>query len=157
MTTPDIDALVGNRMDEAAADDLLRSTGVGVLSLARDGEAYGVPISFGYDGGDRLYFVLVGFGEESRKAAFAADTVRASFATYDVVGRHDWRSVVVAGPLEPVAAADRERAREALGDNAWYPSLFSTADPMRDVALWSLRVEEKTGLRSESGSGSGSA
>ena len=154
MTTPDIDALVGNRMDEAAADDLLRSTGVGVLSLARDGEAYGVPVSFGYDGGDRLYFVFVGFGEESRKTAFAADTERASFATYDVVGRDDWRSVVVAGPLERVAAADRERARDALGDNAWYPSLFSTADPMRDVALWSLRVEEKTGLRSESGSGS---
>jgi hypothetical protein len=148
MTTPDIDALVGNRMDESAADDLLQSTGVGVLSLARDGEAYGVPVSFGYDGGDRLYFVFVGFGEESRKEAFAADTERASFAAYDVAGTDDWRSVVVAGPVERVAEDDWERAREALGDNAWYPSLFSTADPMRHVALWSLRIEEKTGLQS---------
>jgi hypothetical protein len=149
MTTSDIDALVGNRMDEAEADELLHAAGVGVLSLARDGEAYGVPVSFGYDGDDRLYFVFVGFGEESRKEAFAAETERASFTAYDVGGTEDWRSVVVAGPVERVPEDGWDAAREALGDNAWYPSLFSTADPMRDLVLWSLRIEEKTGLRND--------
>jgi hypothetical protein len=146
MVTNDIDALQGNRMTEREVDALLERQGVGVLSLARGGDAYGVPVSFGFDGADRLYFVFVGFGPESRKESFAETTRRASFSVSEVTGRDDWRSVVVDGPIE--RTSDWQSAQAAFEANAWYPSLFSEVDPMRSLDVWTLRVERKSGIQS---------
>lgn len=118
-----------------------------MLSLARDGEAYGVPVSFGYDGTDRLYFVFLRVGEESRKEAFAASTERASFTADDVESKHVWRSVIVHGRIREVADDEWETVRESIDDNAWYPSLFSEAEPMRDIQGWVLEIEETTGQK----------
>jgi hypothetical protein len=146
MVMSDSDPLAANRMSDDEVDALLERQGVGVLSLARDGDAYGVPVSFGYDGADRVYFVFVGFGPESRKEEFAEATRQASFAVYEVATADDWRSVLVEGPIE--RTTDWEAAHDAFEDNAWYPSLFREADPMRSLDVWTLRVEGKSGLRS---------
>jgi hypothetical protein len=149
MTTSDIDRLEGNRMSDAAVEAFLEEAGVGVLSLARDGEAYGIPISFGYDpDAARIYFVFVGFGEESRKETFAADTTRASLVAYEVDGTDTWRSVLVSGPITEVADDEWSRGTDTLGANAWYPSLFREADPYRGIRMFALDVAEKSGLYS---------
>ncbi|WP_228546222.1 pyridoxamine 5'-phosphate oxidase family protein [Halegenticoccus tardaugens] len=147
MTASDIDRLQGNRMTEAEAKSFLRERGTGVLSLAAGDEAYGVPISAGYDGESTLYFAFVGFGEKSRKTAFAERTERASFVVYEATTPADWRSVVVEGAVSEVERANRSAAMDALEDNAWYPSLFSEADPMEKLRIWALEIDSVSGLR----------
>ncbi|MDL5361496.1 pyridoxamine 5'-phosphate oxidase family protein [Halalkalicoccus sp. NIPERK01] len=149
MTTESFGEITGTGMDEAEVGAFLHDRGIGVLSLARDGEAYGVPVSFGYDGTDRLYFVFLRVGEESRKEAFAAATDRASFTIYDVESKHAWRSVIVHGRIREVADDEWETVRDSIDDNAWYPSLFSEAEPMRDIQGWVLEIEEMTGQKNE--------
>jgi len=94
--------LDGYRMAQSAAESLLATAGVGVLSLAADDEAYALPMSFGYDGEDRLYFVFLEAGERSLKTEFADGTARACVTVFEVDDREDpdrsatdWASVVV--------------------------------------------------------------
>lgn len=49
----------GTAMDRESIDVFLHEQGVGVLSLTDGSEAYGIPISFGYDGEEDLYFVFL--------------------------------------------------------------------------------------------------
>ncbi|MFC7096756.1 pyridoxamine 5'-phosphate oxidase family protein [Halobaculum marinum] len=147
-STGDLDALVDNEMSEAAVEATLREHGTGVLSMARDGEAYAIPVSFGYDG-ERCYFVFVGYHEPSTKAAFAEATERATLTVYDDTSRDDWHSVNVRGRLAKLGDDDWPAAREAIGDNAWYPALFRGADPRGRIDMWALEVEEKTGYQSD--------
>jgi hypothetical protein len=143
------DAFAGHRMTEEAVDDLLSRVGVGVLSLARDGEAYGIPVSYGYDGEATIYVVFVGYGETSRKETFAAATERASLAVVETNASDDWRSVIVDGRLVEVDRDEWPAAREAIEATAWYPDLFRTAEPTRDLQIWALRIDERSGLAAD--------
>lgn len=148
MVVRDVDEfepIQGDPMNEAEVDAFLREHGIGVLSLADRSEAYGVPISFGYDG-DCLYFVFLR-GETSRKETFAEATTRATLTAFDVAGRHEWESVVVAGRLREADEDEWDALVAAMGDNAWFPSLFSESEPMRGIAGWVLEVDAATGLR----------
>jgi nitroimidazol reductase NimA-like FMN-containing flavoprotein (pyridoxamine 5'-phosphate oxidase superfamily) len=49
------DAVRGNRLSDAGVRDLLTEVGHGVLALPGDGPPYPLPMSFGFDGSDRLY------------------------------------------------------------------------------------------------------
>lgn len=149
MTTETLAELEGIKMDEQQIERFLRDQGFGVLSLTDGSEAYGVPVSFGYDGDSRLFFVFLRVGEQSKKERFAERTERASFTTYDVISKHEWRSVIASGRLRRVADDEWESVEQAVNDNAWYPSLFSEADPMRDIQAWELRIEELSGQVSE--------
>ncbi|WP_336364180.1 pyridoxamine 5'-phosphate oxidase family protein [Halalkalicoccus salilacus] len=105
-------------MEEGEIKAFLNEQGVGVLSLARGDEAYGVPISFGYDGEDRLYFVFLGIGERSRKREFAEATERASFVAYEVESKHAWTSVVAGGRVREVADEEWDALEDAIEENA---------------------------------------
>jgi nitroimidazol reductase NimA-like FMN-containing flavoprotein (pyridoxamine 5'-phosphate oxidase superfamily) len=100
--TTDFGALLGSEMDESGIDDLLTEAGVGVLSMAADGVPYGVPLSFGYDGDDHLYFLFVGHSTELRKETYAERSPQASFAVFDVEPDGRWRSVVASGPIDRI-------------------------------------------------------
>jgi hypothetical protein len=141
---------MGFDMDEAAVDAFLRERGHGVLSLADGSEAYGIPISFGYDG-ERLFFVFQRPTEESRKEQFAGTTETATLTAYDVGGKHDWRSVVVSGPIRRIDEGEWPALLDAIEGNAWYPSLFSQAEPMQDFLGYELLAESATGLAGTSG------
>lgn len=144
--TGDIDALYGNQMSAAECKQFLHDQGSGVLSLARGGEAYGLPVSFGFDGDASLYFLLVGFHEPSRKKEFARETTTASFLTYEGTTPEAWKSVIAAGSLERVDDAELREAREHIEDNAWFPDLFSKADPQGDIEVWRMHVDHLSGL-----------
>lgn len=146
MPSETLAGLQGIEMSTDEAEDVLRRQGFGVLSLARDSEAYGIPISFGYDG-ENLYFVLLRPGEESKKEAFLRETETASFLVYDVAGKHDWQSVIATGRVEPVDDDEWSAVRDALDANAWFPSLFSETEPMQDILGWKFVVSEMTGQR----------
>lgn len=142
-------AIEGIELDREAVDAFLREQGTGTLSLTNGSDAYGVPISFGFDGADSIYFVFLRIGERSRKEAFAESTERACLTVYDVTSKHAWTSVVVSGPIRRIEDDEWPTLEAAIGDNAWYPSLFSEAEPMQDIQGWELQIEERTGQHSE--------
>ncbi|WP_338729677.1 pyridoxamine 5'-phosphate oxidase family protein [Haladaptatus sp. DJG-WS-42] len=133
-------------MQETEIDFFLRSQGYGTLSLAADGDAYGVPVSFGYDG-NHLYFLFLQLGVESRKRVFADTTDTASFLVYQVNSKFDWQSVIVTGRLREVRDDEVAHARDTMADNAWHPSLFSEADPMGELKGYVLDIEATTGRK----------
>jgi nitroimidazol reductase NimA-like FMN-containing flavoprotein (pyridoxamine 5'-phosphate oxidase superfamily) len=146
MATEGMAGLQGARMTREDIDDFLYERGHGVLSLAHEGEAYGIPVSFGYDG-QSLFFIFQRPSEASRKELFAETTTRASFLAYEALETDDWTSVIVTGPLQGVDDERWQTLLEAIEDNAWFPSLFSQVDPRRDFLGFELSVEEATGIR----------
>ncbi|WIV65810.1 pyridoxamine 5'-phosphate oxidase family protein [Natrialbaceae archaeon AArc-T1-2] len=139
-------------LSHEACEEILRDRGTGVLSLASGDEAYAVPISFGYAGEtETVYVSFLGYSADSEKVAFAEDTSRASLVTYDVRGKFDWTSVVVRGPIREIDDDEWDGLVDAIEDNAWYPSLFSTSDPQGKLRGFALTVEELSGLEDDSG------
>lgn len=137
--------LLGAEMDESAIDELLVENGVGVLSMTAEGVPYGVPLSFGYDGDDTLYFLFVGPSTELRKEFYAEQTGVASFATLDVAPDGGWRSVIVSGTLERVTHETWDAAREAMADNAYRSELMTAHDIDENPNVWALGIEERSG------------
>jgi nitroimidazol reductase NimA-like FMN-containing flavoprotein (pyridoxamine 5'-phosphate oxidase superfamily) len=139
----------GNAMDDATAKQFLHDQGFGVLSLADGGEAYGIPISYGYDREQNcLYFVFLRPGEKSKKERFSETTERASFLVFDVPSREEWRTVIATGTVRGVDDDEWPAVRDALEDNAWFPTLFSESEPMQDILGWALNVDDISGMHS---------
>ncbi|MFB6173882.1 MAG: pyridoxamine 5'-phosphate oxidase family protein [Halobacteriales archaeon] len=133
-------------MSDAGIRAFLAEQGVGVLGLAAEGAPYLVPISFGFDGEETLYFVFLLFGAESRKETLTERAERARFLVYDAESIHEWRSVSLVGDVEPVPEGEWGTLQGAM-ENAWHPDLFSAASPMRGVEGYRLRIEASTGIR----------
>jgi nitroimidazol reductase NimA-like FMN-containing flavoprotein (pyridoxamine 5'-phosphate oxidase superfamily) len=143
--SPGANVLQGHVMQEPAIDRLLEQRGIGVLSLASDGVPYGIPLSFGYDGEDRLYFLFAGHSEDGRKVRYAEGSEEASFLTFDVASEGEWRSAIVRGPFERITPNEWETAREAMADNAYRPDLLVDVDVEGDPRVWVLEAAEKSG------------
>lgn len=140
--------LRGIEMSEDELDRFLHEQGHGTLSLADGGEAYAVPISFGYDG-DAIYLSLIEFGDASTKLDFIEHTERACLVTYNVQTRHVWKSALVRGTLDPVAEDEFDRVERILEDNAWFPSIYPPIRPVTGIHRMVLEVEEATGRKGE--------
>lgn len=149
MTPKKFAEIEGIEMEREDVDAFVREQGMGVLSLTDGQEAYGVPVSFGYNGEDSIYFIFLRIGEQSKKEQFAEQTEHASLTVYDVTSKHVWTSVVVSGSLHQISDDGWDELVAAIEDNAWYPSLFSEAVPMQDIVGWEFRIEEITGQQSE--------
>lgn len=93
----------GVEMDATEIAQFLHSQDVGVLSLADDGDAYGIPISFNYRKKNQRVYFRMGFAAGSRKREYLDTTDHASFEVHE---RTDagWTSVVASGPLVEVAS-----------------------------------------------------
>lgn len=144
---PDIGPeLRGAWMDDNELDQALMEIGYGTLALTQDGEAYGVPVSFGYDG-DRLFLYLFQFGEESKKLGYRDQTQRASLTVIDVESRTEWRSVIVTGTLREVENHETDHAQAVIDDNAWFPTFFPPDSPVTGVQWTELQIEAVSGRK----------
>ena len=137
--------LLGGEMEETVIDEVLTERGVGVLSMADEGVPYGVPLSFGYNREDTLYFVFLGATTELRKETYAERTDVASFTTFDIGPDGAWRSVIVAGSLNRIEIDEWDAARAALADNAYQSSLLSEYELQENPNVWALEVQERSG------------
>ena len=136
----------GLEMNDQEVDGILTAKGYGTLSLADAGDAYAVPISFGYDG-DRLFMFLIEFGNKSEKIDAAASTDTACLTTYVVESQYDWASAIVRGTLKEVAEDERKYMEEVMEDNAWHPSLFPPSEPTTGINRLELVIDEATGRK----------
>jgi len=99
---------------ELTADEIdafLRGQRVARLGCQGDGEAYVVPVIYGYDGES-----VVAVTTEGRKVALlrANPRVCVEVDEYDVDGRGSWRSVIAQGVYEELAGAEVEPALDLL-------------------------------------------
>jgi hypothetical protein len=148
---PPTDPFAGHRMDDDEVNELLTELGFGVLSMT-DGETpYGVPLSFGFDGDDRLFFRFTAPSSEGRKLTFAERSARGSFLAYRVRGPDYWHSVLAEGPLDRITTDEWDAAREAMADNAWEPALFdgprSDREREENPRVWALRIDRRGGRK----------
>lgn len=144
---PDIGAeLRGDWMDDFEIDQTLDEVGYGTLALTRDDEAYGVPVSFGYDG-DRIFLYLFQFGEGSKKFDYREHTTRATLTIIDVDSRFEWRSVIVTGTLHDVPEEETEHVETVMEENAWFPTFFPPDSTVTGVQWTELRIEDVTGRK----------
>lgn len=150
MTIDQIERVGATEMDEAEIAALLEREGVGVLALNDDPVPYLLPMSFGYDGENALYFVFLVLGERSRKVDLSDRATRASFLVYTATSMHEWQSVMLTGTIDEVSDEEWSALRNTIGDNAWHPSLFSSADPMQGIRGYRFEIEEASGIKSES-------
>lgn len=133
------------RMSDDQIREFLLERGVGVLALVDADVPYVLPMSFGYDGGETLYFLFLLFGDETRKETLGDRAERASFTTYSVESKFEWRSVILVGELRAVPDSEWETLSEAM-ENAWHPNLFSSATPQRGIEGYRFEVDEWTGI-----------
>ncbi|MFB6184553.1 MAG: pyridoxamine 5'-phosphate oxidase family protein [Haloarculaceae archaeon] len=149
----DVDFAYTRGLDETAVAELLGETGHGVLSLARNGEAYAIPVAYAFDG--ETFFVRLGMTPDSRKRAFVETTETACLVVYRAESTDapqalaTW-SVVATGPLrEPTEAERMAFPADELNRRFAPLRIFDEAIDEIDVELYALDPETLTGRTTE--------
>ena len=133
------------RMDDDAVDRFLAGQRVGVLALPTDGAPSMRPLSYWFDGDDRLYFLYL-TGEGSRKADLSERAEVARFLVYRADTRFQWRSVLLTGTVTAVPESERA-AVEAAMDLRRRPDALERASEVEETALYAFRIDERTGIQ----------
>lgn len=144
MTIDDLEELGVVRMTGAEIDDFLATQGRGVLGLPTEDEPYLLPLSYGYDGEDTLYFTYV-VGADSRKATLTEHAGSASFLVHAATSPFQWRSVRLSGTIEAVAPEEYDQIRNDLSD-AWRPATFEGVESA-GVRLHRYTITDRTGVK----------
>ena len=110
-------------MSDSELTEQLASTNTGVLSLADDGDAYGIPLAHHYED-DHLYFRL-GITEGSKKQRFIEETTTATYVVYGDTGaggswEPDSWSIIATGRLVELPAT-KEAASTTSPPPVWSP------------------------------------
>lgn len=132
------------RMDEDAIDRFLAGQRVGVLGLPTDRAPSMRPLSYWFDGDDRIYFLYVTVGE-SRKADLSERADIARFLVYRADTRFQWRSVLLTGTISAVPE-DERAAVEAAMDLRRRPDALERAGEGEGTVLYAFHVDERTGI-----------
>jgi nitroimidazol reductase NimA-like FMN-containing flavoprotein (pyridoxamine 5'-phosphate oxidase superfamily) len=151
MTADNTEQVHGVGMSDAEIDGVLYEQGHGVLSLASDGDAYAVPVSFGYDG-ETIFMYLIQFDGQSKKLEFSEGAGTTCLTTYDVRDRSEWESLIVYGTLDAVPESEFGYMDEVMDDNAWFPSFHPPDWPITGVERTTLSLTSVTGRK---GAGTG--
>lgn len=146
MTLEELKAYGLEEMTDDEIRTFLTNRGFGVLGLPTDGAPYLVPLSFGYGGGDRLYFSYF-VGEESQKAALSDRAEAASFLVFKSRSVFRWTSVSLTGEIERLSEDDLESTLEGL-ENAWHLDLLERADTAGRLQHYQFRITDQRGIKS---------
>jgi uncharacterized protein len=134
-------------LDPRDRDEFLGTGGTGVLAFSSDGDEppHSIPVSYGYDANESVFYFRLATGPDSEKGDLPGRAV--SFVAY---GKDDgWRSVVARGRLEDVT--EEAIATETLNglDHVDIPLLDVFDRPTRTVSFEFFRLlpEETTGRK----------
>ncbi|MDZ7731559.1 MAG: pyridoxamine 5'-phosphate oxidase family protein [Natrialbaceae archaeon] len=92
-------------LSAADTDAVLSRNETGVLSLARADEPYSIPISYGYDGTERRFFLRLVSTPESEKRQFLSSAPTARLVVYEEEPPV-YHSVLTSGTLEEIPRDD---------------------------------------------------
>lgn len=88
-------------MTAEETDGFLGRQETGVLALARTDEPYAIPISYGYDSGERKFYMRLVSTPESEKRRFLDSEPQARLVVYDEED-DTYQSVVAVGSLDRI-------------------------------------------------------
>jgi hypothetical protein len=98
-------------MDAIEIDDFLGSQQTGVLSMGRENDGYGVPLSFWFDENDSSIYFRLGYAPGSQKQEFVESSRYVTFVVYADTD-DGWKSVVAEGELERLSEETLDSAIE---------------------------------------------
>lgn len=145
MTVDELTNFGMHEMTDEEVEGFLSSQSLGTLGLPTETEPYLVPMSYGYDGGSRLYFYFVG-GNGSRKMELANQAETASFLVYSAETAFNWESAVLIGTIRELPEDKRGDIEETAAPT-WRPELFEAASESLETQIYEFRIEEWSGIR----------
>jgi len=134
-----------HRMDADDINQTLSNQSVGVLGLPTKSAPCLRPLSYWFNGDDRLYFVYV-LGRDSRKVALSDGGNVARFLVYRMDTTFNWRSILLTGSVERVSADEREAIEERM-NISWRPELFERGTGPENTRLYRFRIDDKAGIK----------
>lgn len=144
MTADDLAEAGIVRMQSEEIGTFLATRGSGVLGLPAENAPYLLPMSYGYDGGDRLYFTYVR-GSAGRKGTLSDRASAASFLVHRATTPFQWQSVLLEGTIDAVDPAEYDAVGEALSE-AWRPHVFEDLD-LTSAAIYRFSISERSGMK----------
>lgn len=138
---------IGVELEEHEIENFLKEQGLGVLGFAKGNEAYTIPIAFAYDGGGNRCFFRFIMDENSLKRVFVSETEIASLTVYEWKTKNQWKSVIIKGPIQPVADSDLAEAATLFSDIGKEAALEVFNDPISEYeTMWyELKISEIEG------------
>lgn len=130
-------------MTDAELDELLRTRGVGVLSLADGGDAYAVPVGYHYDG--ERFLVRLGEREDGTKMDYLETTETAALVVYEKENARSSWSILVRGALGRLPPETDRGVNERFEPFR----LFDEGVEDVEAVVYELELEEVTGRRTE--------
>ena len=139
---------VQTAMGADAVDEFLARRETGVLALARDGEPYSIPISYGYDVGERTFYLRLVSTPDSEKRSFLAEAPPCRLVIHEE-DEPVYRSVVARGQLEAIDPSELSPDRIAQYGTAQRPlfEVWTEAKADLDIELFVLDPDEIGGRR----------
>ena len=133
-------------MTDEEVDERVREAEFGVLSLAREGEAYAIPVAF--HSGDGRVLLRLGADEDSEKMEFLETTDRATLLLYEAPREDESWSVLLRGPIERLSREERAAITDA-DINEWFPPfrVFGESIDEIEYELFELDPDTVTGRR----------
>jgi len=137
-------------MTDVQIDDFLRRRETGVLSLARTDEPYAIPISYGYDDGEREFYMRMVSTPDSEKRQFLESAPEARLVVYDEADS-TYRSVIATGCLESIEPSELTPDEIAQYGNAKRPlfEIWAEGKDALNIELYRLTPTSLDGRRTE--------
>ncbi|ELZ15319.1 pyridoxamine 5'-phosphate oxidase-related FMN- binding protein [Haloterrigena salina JCM 13891] len=137
-------------MADAEIDDFLGDHETGVLSLARTDDPYAIPISYGYDDDERVFYMRLVSTPESEKRAFLESSPTARLVVYDERDS-TYRSVIATGQLEDISPSELTPDQIAQYGEAKRPlfEIWAQGKEELDIELYRLDPDSLEGRRTE--------
>ena len=145
MSTTELGSLGMKRMDDDDVAAFLSSESVGVLGLPTEGAPFLLPMSFGFDGDDALYFTFV-LGGKSRKRRLTRAADVAQFLVYSTRSKFTWESVQLTGTIEQVPESEWDDLADVLA-GTWRPATFEEAVTAGDIEIYRFLIQQREGFR----------
>lgn len=129
-------------------DSFVGEKGTCVLSLAKDGVPYSIPVSYGYDDSSGLFYFRLGFTEDSEKKDFIEEDAKTRAVLYDKING-DWKSVIAKGTMESIDEDDMDIDIVRQLSRAEVPLLGIWEDSIEEIefTIYKLIVDEITGRK----------
>jgi len=137
-------------MTDAEIDDFLAGHETGVLSLARADEPYAIPISYGYDEDERIFYMRLVSTPDSTKRQFLESSPAVRIVVYDEADS-TYRSIVAAGTLEDIPPSELTPEDIAQYGQARRPlfEIWAESKAELDIELYKLDPASLNGRRTE--------
>lgn len=145
MTVTELQQYGLEAMTDEEIGNFLENERHGVLGLPTQGAPYLLPMAFGFDGDDALYFTFF-LGEESEKARLAEEAEEAAFLVYSPDSVFYWESVQLTGSISHVP--DAEASVGTASRSSWRLALFERADTAGETALYRFDIRGRSGFKS---------